>query len=207
MATGITYGVHGGNLSLGHFVWSAARSMGALIFMKDDSSDAKISFKRAEQFFDDSIKNAEGAFLEAQREKDEFEAWTVNELKAKYEKEKVLAEKSRRSRKDNDEIVRGNYQTMLEKLENIPPEFPVEFRKFMFDQLTDSLKHDCGPAYFSAPQTFEEWLASTRDSQAFMLESRKERLDRMKKQKKEVMGWLYEVDKIVPRPVELNGDL
>ena len=59
MPTGYTYPVkENENLSFDEFIWSCARAFGALMHMRDDSSDQEIRLPEQSEYHKDRIKEA-----------------------------------------------------------------------------------------------------------------------------------------------------
>lgn len=160
MPTGYTAAIEKG-ISFEQFVWSCARGMGALIMMRDDASDAPIP-----ESFKPSPYNAE-ALAKANTRVAELQAMTsdVAEVEAakSYDAElashtKILADKA---------ALLSKYEAMQERVSAwVPPTNDHKgFRSFMLEQISESIRFDCGTSYYTAPErlTGGEWLARELD--------------------------------------------
>ena len=139
------------------FVWRCARAMGALIDMRDEPLDAPIPERfEPSDFYLDRLEraraelNAVALMTPAECERaaaDEYErvAGSVTESQIR------------------DEVLALKYQSMIDRVTAWEPPTPEHegFRKFMLDQLNESLKWDCGHTSDRAPERLAgpEWQA------------------------------------------------
>lgn len=170
MPTGYTSDVKDGKVtSLRDFALACARAFGACVTLRDEPSDAPIpdEFKPETKYHDDAI-------LKAQRDLDEIAELDAAECgrraKADYEAE-LASWREYEARQDED---RNRYLSMREKVKawEVPEELSP-LKKFMLEQLTESIRFDCGGEdrtnpYFDArtPKrlTGAEWRTSRLDA-------------------------------------------
>lgn len=123
------------------FVWGAARGMGALIMMRDDSMDAPIPerFEPSTSYYEQSLGRAKTDLVRFEKLSDEdFAEEAQADLEAaRKEREEYVAKKT----KDLE-----LYKAMREKIEawEPPSEIHEGFKEFMLEQISGSIKFDCG---------------------------------------------------------------
>lgn len=140
------------------FVLGCARAFGALITMRDEPSDAPIPEK-----FEPSNYHVEQV-AEARRRQAELEAMTPalaekaaeGAYRAAMERhEKYIAEKN---------ALREKYTAMLQQVNDWKSPSPdhAELKKFMREQIEESIRFDCTIYEDSAPKpmTGKQWLAA-----------------------------------------------
>lgn len=141
MPTEYTADVKNGKITeLSEFALRCARAFGALIMMRDEPMDATIP----DEFKPDSyyIK----ALADAREELAKVRALSPAECEAeakKFHKQQVQARKERRERY---RVEYARYKAMLDKVRAWRPPTPdhVSLKTFMIEQLSDSLRFDCG---------------------------------------------------------------
>jgi hypothetical protein len=148
MPTGYTHDVQNGKITeFSDFAIDCSRAMGANIMMRDDPSGATIKEYEPSTYDIDRLREDEA-------ELKEIKAMTVEEcdLRARKEYTEAVA-RHKEYAKEADEF-RARYQSMLDKLEAWQPPTPEHenFKKFMRDQLTDSIDHDCDTSYYEATE-------------------------------------------------------
>lgn len=182
MATGYTDGVRSGKVTDFHsFAMVCARGMGANIMMRDDPLDAPI---QEYQPTDYHTKRVEEAREEVKRVK----AMTPEECEREAEAEYAKVIAFREEVKQTQAQERARYEAMLASVEAwTPPSADHEnFKTFMREQLTESIRFDCSSTFEPAyRQTGIQW-----------------RLDRVKKLLDDVHYHASEHEKEVER---VNG--
>lgn len=138
MATGYTACI-GEGATFKEFAFKAARGMGATITMRDDSMDAEIpdEFQPCD-FYEKSLAK------EKERLK-EFSALTTEQIAERAaDTVRRINESIEESKRHTSEL-RGKYHAMLAKVYDWQPPTPdhANFKKFMVDQITESIKWDC----------------------------------------------------------------
>jgi hypothetical protein len=144
MPTGYTAAVQDGKTtSFRDFAWTCARAFGALITMRDDPADAPIPEElKPGSYYLESVQRAEielGRLLTLPLEEADEAAKRAHAEAVKYAEEyraKKVAERER-------------YEAMIAKVEAWEPPSPdhTGMKKFMLDQLRESLQLDCGGDY------------------------------------------------------------
>jgi hypothetical protein len=156
MPTGYTAAIKDG-ISFEKFVWTCARAFGALVNMRDDSMDAPIP-----QEFTPSPYYAE-SLARAQAELTRLKAMTTREISAACAADFAQAVKHNGERIAQANELRDKYAAMLAKVQAWTPPTPEHegMKTFMADQITGSIRFDCGTDYYTAPekQTPEQWHA------------------------------------------------
>jgi len=163
MATGYTAIIAEGDreVSFKEFALGCARAFGALISMRDDPSDTPIPEKfEVDDYHLNELAKAKEALDKARAmTDDEAQALAL----AAYNDSKTSAI----ARMAKCMTLKAKYEDMLEKASNyVPPsEDHQEFKNFMIQQLTDSIKWDCDLKYYEKnlkeikPMSGLEWRA------------------------------------------------
>jgi hypothetical protein len=156
MPTGYTAAIKDG-ISFEKFVWTCARAFGALVTMRDDSMDTPIP-----QAFTPSPYYAE-ALAKARNELARLKAMTTREISAACAADYAQAVKRNGERIAEANELRRKYLNMHSKVMAWTPPTPEHegMKTFMADQITESIRFDCGTDYYTAPekQTPEQWHA------------------------------------------------
>jgi hypothetical protein len=155
MPTGYTADIEKG-ITFEQFIWSCARQFGALITMRDERSDAPIP-----EAFQPSTWNKD-ELAKAETLLAELKALTSDQAngKARVEydgelahHEKYIADKRELEKK---------YRAILAQVRVWHPPTPdhVGLKSFMEQQITESIKFDCGTEYLTKPKLLSgtEWL-------------------------------------------------
>jgi len=140
MPTGYTLDLYNGkDVTFEEFVLKCARAFGALIDMRDESMDAPIP----EQFEPSDYHLTE--LIKAKKRLEEAKKW--NEKIAEQEAERAYHEalKKREEFVKKNKLIRKRYEDMLSKVREWKPPTPdhVDLKKFMIQQLEDSIEFDC----------------------------------------------------------------
>lgn len=141
MPTGYTAPVQSGEITeFKDFALQCARAFGALIMMRDDPSDAPIP-KRFEPSTYNADRLAE-ATAELARISDQPVSFWEAEASRTYAEALARWEERRQEKREQ----RTRYEAMLAKVEAWTPPTPdhEELKKFMGQQLAESIRFDCG---------------------------------------------------------------
>ena len=140
MPTGYTLDLYDGkDITFEEFVLKCARAFGALIDMRDEPMDAPIPerFEPSDYHLTELIK--------AKKRLEEVKKW--NEKIAEQEAERAYHEalKKREEFVKKNNLIRKRYEDMLSKVREWKPPTPdhVDLKKFMIQQLEDSIEFDC----------------------------------------------------------------
>jgi hypothetical protein len=142
MPTGYTAPIKDG-ITFKQFALQCARAFGACIMMRDEPSNAEIP----DEFKPDNY--AHNAMLEAQKRMDKVKKMTDAQCAKESKKEYSQAAKYHNDKIKEDAELEVKYETMLAEVEKWTPPTPDHqgMKKFMREQITDSIKFDCGSNY------------------------------------------------------------
>lgn len=143
MPTGFTAEIEKG-ITFKQFATNCARAFGALVTMRDDPMDAPVPDEiKPDAYHYNKLKKAE-------KKLDLAKKMTLCEAKvlAKQEYEKRLRDNAETLKNRN--ALKDKYVKMLRQVENWQPPTPdhLNFKKFMTDQIVDSIKFDCSTDYY-----------------------------------------------------------
>lgn len=162
MATGLTCKIKD-DISFEEFAMTCARSMGACITMRDDPMDAPIPKFEPSTHHVEALQSAIDVLCDVEKMPLSV-AW--NQSRKEYRAhEKYLLERIKEAQE-----LRAKYEAMLVKVQAWEPPSPdhVEFKQFMIQQITDSIKFDCIEDYYirqlgSRPQSPKKYLNDIRE--------------------------------------------
>jgi len=160
MPTGYTADIVKG-ITFETFALNCARAFGALISMRDASADAKIPDTIIPS--DHHIKALEEAQSRLAILDATSEDGATREAKEAYE----IALQKYYASLEHEQKVRDTYDHMLEEVQNWQPPTSdhAELKKFMIDQITESIEFDCGhPPTKPILKTPQEWLTAQKES-------------------------------------------
>lgn len=199
MPSGLTCEIGDGQ-TFEEFVWRCARAMGALIHMREDGTDVRLTLPKADDWHE---KHANEARLGLDRLRHMSDDEAEKKALADYKKdiryyEKYLADKERQ---------RTAYEAMLAKVEAWQPPTPdhENFKKMMRDQITESIKWDCDvrldpPKLVSGAEWREQRIEVLRDSLAYHLREDEAEHRRAKERR----AWVLALAESVPIPEKLR---
>jgi hypothetical protein len=178
MPTGYTAAIADG-IDFETFVMRCARGMGALIMMRDEPMDTPIP----ERFESSDYHTRELA--EANDEMAKLRAMSIEETGAAAREAFDAETKANSEAIARNSELRGKYEAMLKQVKswNAPTPEHEGFKKFMADQLTESIRFDCSESYYEEHKPKQkagaEWLAdriakATRDVEYHTTEHAKE---------------------------------
>ena len=176
MPTGYTATLHDGEQSFPDFALACARAFGALITMRDDPADAPLP-----DAFEPSTYYAVRA-AELRSRIAEIEAWTDAAARDAAHRAWHSAWTRWNAGRAEREARKARYEAMIAQVEAWEPPTPdhLEMKRFMLDQLAESLRFDCG---YEAPEPVEmtgdeyrlaEWERAQRDLGRAEAEQQKE---------------------------------
>jgi hypothetical protein len=141
MPSGLTDKI-GKGATFAEFALGCARQMGALIHMRDDASDAKITLPESSEYYQEELENVRLKLQELQKINMEgFKKQLVEERKSARESvEQAINDKNK---------LRGQYMQMLMEVKAWRPPTTEhnEFKNMMIQQITDSISFDCDTTY------------------------------------------------------------
>ncbi len=139
MPTGYTAKLHDGKpITFREFALDCSRAFGALIHMRDENQDTEIKLREVRSYYSQHIK-------EFETEIELLSGMTPLAIELEHAKAMdALAQAAADDRKKSNER-RVRYQSMLDEVTAWEPPTPdhVEMKKFMVQQITDSMKFDC----------------------------------------------------------------
>lgn len=200
MPTGYTHMI-GEGASFEEFALETARAFGALIHLRDEG---KVTMEKILEKPEESSYH-KNRIQEAEKELEEFLATDVEELQNQWEV-------SRQARIDglmNDirkrEELKRKYESMLERVERYVPPTPehVGHKKFMKEQIEDSIKFDCSGGYCERyiieieEEKFHEWYEAKLKTLRDTIEYNKEALEKELKTNSERHQWVVQLAKAV----------
>lgn len=208
MPSGYTYMFEKGNPSFEEFFWRCARAMGAFIHMRDDAADAPLRLPTEDDFGGASYYSERLAeAVENLKKYSTMSLDTANSLMNKSYDDMVKEAKA--SMKERTAL-RNKYESMLAQVNDwVPPTADHKnFKKFMVDQLKQSIEWDCDNKYYlekiEAPrQTAKEWLNDMRVQARRDIEYYTKHLADEKARNKERLDWVQTLVKSVPIPANM----
>lgn len=147
MPTGYTSDLYEGDQTFAEFAMTCARAFGALIEMRDLPMDSPVPEEfTPSPYHAERLAQAE-ATVERARLMTDDEAQQLADLDYTASVQRI--EKARR----DADARRARYEDMVARVERWEPPTAdhVEMKKFMLDQLTESIKFDCGTKYLTPP--------------------------------------------------------
>jgi hypothetical protein len=189
MPTGYTDSIYKG-ISFEDFVLNCSRAFGALIHMRDESSDAQITLPEPSDYHVNSLKKAH-ARLEALSQMSENRRKEGS--RKKYEDAAEYQKKAQAERAEK----RDQLEAMLAKVENWRPPTTdhVGLHSFMIKQIKETIEHDCcGFERYETPvvETPEEWYKNQVESAEHDIEYHEKHLredsERNEKRRKWIIG-------------------
>lgn len=143
MPTGYTADIEKG-ITFKQFIMSCSRAFGALVTMRDDPHNAEIP----ERFEPSNYHKIE-------TEKAEKELCKLQKMSIKTANTNAIAEYKQqviylKERITEIDILKSKYQAMLLKVKEWQPPSPdhIDLKKFMIEQIEDSIKFDCNTDYY-----------------------------------------------------------
>lgn len=190
MPTGYTSDLYNGkDVKFKDFAMSCARNFGALITMRDEAHDAKIPDK-----FEPSSYHKD-ALIKASKNRTFTKRMTARQAARGAEQAYQTATAGFIKLKRETDARRERYKNMIAEASVwIPPtDDHVGLRKFMIDQLTESIKYDCREYKQPKRQTPEEWQAQKLKDALWHVEYHTEELKKERERCKERTDWVQQL--------------
>lgn len=178
------------------FVWRCARAFGALILMRDDDMDARVP-----QAFEPSNWNAE-QLAKAQAKLAELEGATLEQAAVLARAEFESALKYYNETRERNAAKAAAYAAMRAKVEawEAPSEEHTELKKFMLNQIDESVRFGCyepdEPICKEASAWLVDALDAARDAVAYHTEEHGKELKRTQERNR----WTRLLRESVPQP-------
>lgn len=154
MASGLTCDIENGQ-TFEEFVWRCARSMGAMIHMRDDGLDARIRMPVADSWHAKQL-------MEAKAELAKLKDMSEEQAEKMAAAEHARAMEGAQEIDESHEHKRKAYEAMLARVEAWePPTKEHEgLKKLMREQIQESIRWDCGGSSWEPPEkkSGKEWL-------------------------------------------------
>lgn len=191
MPTGYTYYVQEGKVEgFRDFALICSRAFGACITLRDEPLSTDIPDIGDEP----SIEHHKDGHKEAVNELARFTEHSEEKLKELWEKEHKKDISSHKEMLETKAIYRKRYESMLEKVRawDPPTSEHVNFKKFMEDQLIDSIKFDCDISYNLKPEIrpFEQWKKEKIKDLNRDIEYHKKEIERITELHKQKKNWI-----------------
>lgn len=208
MPSGYTASIYEGeNPTFSEFIMRCARGMGALITMRDEAPDAPIpdEFKPHTSYHDEAIAKARTT-IEKLTSMDDASA----DEAAAEEYAQGMAEWNKRQEKSRD--LARRYRAMLAEVEAWQPPTPDHegLKKFMREQLQESLRFDCQDDEFaqqwkpkrrSGPVWRDEKAAQAHRDIAYHSEERAKEVERTQAR----TDWVKALRESLPSGARIDG--
>lgn len=168
MPTGYTADVADGKVTEFHdFALNCARAFGALIALRDYPEAPIPAAFKPHTWSKDRLAEEEAKLKE-------LESLTPKQAELRAFREYEEAARDRRRLNEKNELQRERYETMLVKVRSwkIPSPDHAEMKKFMVDQLEESIRFDCNyvynePTRLSGAAWLEERITKAKNSIAY----------------------------------------
>ena len=142
MPTGYTAAIKD-DISFEDFVLRCARAFGSCVHQIDSNASERPKLRTPNEYYKEKLKEAE-TLLE-----------TLNKMggsnRIEYGKSEIQKDIDDFRKNMNDVILlKTKYENMLNSINNWTPPTPehIELKKFMIDQITQSIKFDCNVSYY-----------------------------------------------------------
>lgn len=187
--------------SFENFVWSCARRMGPLVYMRDDDADAPISLNQVYEgsisYNKECIEGTEKklASLQAQSDEDykKMSDNFVDARKIEYAKEE-----------EEKRIKKQRLEKMLEHINmwNPPAEDYVPLKEYMQKRIANVIEWYCSPSDYYGPQEGKSRQENIEILQVDLKRFNKN-IQKEKENAKKRSNWLITLNSSVPRPDHL----
>lgn len=160
MPTGYTHAIEKG-IDFNTFVWSCARGMGAMAMMRDEPADAPIPERfEPSDYHPKKLEEARSALAK-------LESMTKEEAEQAAELDYSVKVQDRDNAIWKAHELRRKYEAMLEQVKAWVPPTPDHegLRRFMAEQIIQSIDFDCSTSYYEKPvqrMSAMEWLAQAQ---------------------------------------------
>jgi hypothetical protein len=186
------------------FVWSCARGFGALIHMREEGLDADITLPEESSYREDAIARATQKLTE-------LKAMTLSQVKKRQDEEHNEKIESAKKCVQEEQKSLQRYNSMLAKVEawTPPTDDHVKLRKFMIEQLTESIKFDCSGDYWKnmleqekvSPSTWlKRCISDTEEDIAYHTTKAREEHEIFLKG----IEWIAQLQQSIPMPKKMK---
>lgn len=202
MPTGYTAGVQDGTINkFPDFAMACARAFGALVMMRDDPMDAKVPDKFEPSDYHVKAKaNAEARMVQ-------LVAMTEDECRDAALVDFKEAEAHLADDKDKALLHKGRYLKMLAEARRWTPPTPDHegLKKFMVDQLQQSVDHDCDTSFHPVPvlKPGREWHVDAVASTQRDIQYHTEQMIEEEKRARTRTEWVKSLRLSLPEPGEI----
>lgn len=189
----------GKDVSFEEFVWKCARGMAVMGFMRDSTSDKIPRSIKPSPYYKERLDAMHAELREL--EKMSIDAIDEAFIRERGAYEKMIAD-------GNFDVVkrRMRYESMLAKVAGWPCASKYfSFRRFMIEQLTTSIEHDCTRLKLQLPAVARDWFADRLKNVRNAITSYAESMKREQECCDEVNSWLAKLRTSVPIPAEMDG--
>lgn len=202
MPTGYTDKIYSNvPITFAEFVWTCARTMGALYHLRDDAMgvprlDAALQVDWGDaKHHEDELASAETALAR-------LEAMGPADMAAE------MAERHRRSVAEHEESsrrsadLRARYAAMLEQVSawTPPTDDHAGLRDFMVEQLETSMRHDCYDREPPAEPCLDEYRRSVLEHARWKVDYHRDALASARERTAGRLAWVQALDANVPCP-------
>lgn len=196
MATGYTEAIAEG-ISFEKFTWKCAKAFSACILLRDQPSNTPVTAKTVS----DASTYYEERLICVNKNLADFDNLTPRQIKVRTNKhnkstlqtyQETITEKQELLKKYNDMLVAVNAW--------VPPSADhTELKKFMIEQINDSVKHDCMLSYVSKPivLTTAEWCAAQRKHLLWEIEYYKKHVAEQKSLNETRLTWIKQLEQSI----------
>lgn len=161
MPTGYTSKLHDGEQTFPQFAATCARAFGALILLRDDPLSDELPSNAGEEsnWHDQRLKIQRARLLE-------LESCSPESAKVLCDAEYASALESYEQRRAKNAAMRARYEAMLADVERwtAPTQDHEGMKKFMREQLQESIRFDCWEPDAPTQLAPDAWLASQIDA-------------------------------------------
>ena len=193
MPTGYTDGVSGGEITdFKVYALRCAMAFGACVMLRDEPVTDEIPE------FEPSDYNQK-RLDEAQKQLAEFDAMTVADKLAMFERESIERVKAAKEGIERKREQLDRYNAMLEKAKAFKAPTPdhSEYAKFLVSQLEESIRFDGGGDYYEKQleetQTFNDWSVSKKRSLLHDIEYHKKGMEKEIERTEKRNKWVHDL--------------
>lgn len=208
MPSGFTAEFENREPSFEEFVWRCARGMGVFIHMRDDSMDAPLRLPTEEDFSGYHEESLERAAKNLKK----YSNMALDTAKVLMNKQydEMIADTKKAIKEKS--ALKKRYENMLSKVRGWTPPTSEHknFKKFMIEQLEQSMEWDCNVKYYverlEAPrQTAREWLNDMVTQAQYDIEYHTKHIAEDRERNKERVEWVQALQNSVPIPPKMKA--
>lgn len=199
---GYTHILEEREVSFNEFVWRCARNFGALIHMRDDGLDAKITLPNG--FYD---SYSQDHVVEFKNDLEKFQNMSLLDAQKIIDKEYDNQQDLANQEIDIKKLLKTRVEKLLLQVHKwkIPTKEHYLLKKFMVDSLHDVITIDCDLEYYNhilmTPKPSpEDWLKEQVKEAEHSLEYHTKHLEDEKVREESVTKWITDLQESVPLP-------